>query len=213
MSVLHSLPSRKSSRPEDALLKSGYRFIAGVDEAGRGPLAGPVVAAAVILQQRHSFTGILDSKQLRPRQRDELLDMILDEAVSVGIGIIDQWEIDRINILRASLKAMEAAVNHLEQKPDFLLIDGIYTTGLFFPQQAVKHGDSLSVVIGAASVVAKVIRDRIMEQYDKVYPQYKFLKNKGYGTREHREALRKYGYCALHRKSFNGVTLVQKDLF
>ena len=213
MSEKQFLRSQNGSPPEDDLKKNGYRLIAGVDEAGRGPLAGPVVAAAVILRQRHSFTGVLDSKQLRPRQRDEILERILGEAVSVGIGIIDQWEIDRINILRASLKAMEAAVIHLEQAPDFLLIDGIYSIGLSLPQQAVKHGDSLSYVIGAASVVAKVVRDRIMEQYDRVYPRYNFLKNKGYGTRDHREAIQKYGYCSLHRKTFRGVTTAQKDLF
>lgn len=207
------LPSQNDSPPEDDLLKNGYRLIAGVDEAGRGPLAGPVVAAAVILPHPHSFTGVLDSKQLRPRQRDEHFETILNEAESVGIGIIDQWEIDRINILRASLKAMEIAVSNLEKTPDFVLIDGIHTTGLTISQQAVKHGDSRSPVIGAASVIAKVIRDRIMEHYDCVYPHYNFLKNKGYGTREHRDAIQKYGYCALHRKSFKGVTMVQKALF
>ncbi len=199
--------------PEDHLFRRGYRRVAGVDEAGRGPLAGPVVSAAVVLSKGHPFKGVLDSKQLRPRQRDHIFEMILAESITVGVGIVDQWEIDRINIHRASLKAMEIAVNNLKSPADFLLIDGLYTTSVPLPQKAVKYGDILSCAIGAASVVAKVIRDRIMERYDEAYPLYGFAKNKGYGTREHREAIQQHGYCSLHRKSFSGVAAVQKMLF
>ncbi|HNR14209.1 MAG TPA: ribonuclease HII [Thermodesulfobacteriota bacterium] len=199
--------------PETELLLAGFHRIAGVDEAGRGPLAGPVVAAAVILPDCHSLTGVIDSKQLTARERDLTLEVIIREAVSIGVGIVDQWEIDRINIHRASLKAMKIAVSFLTKPVDYVLVDGLFTLDIPIPQQAVKHGDSLSVSIGAASVVAKVFRDRIMKQYDQVYPVYHFSKNKGYGTTEHREAIQRHGYCALHRKSFAGVAVSQKTLF
>lgn len=199
--------------PEAALLAAGIRRVAGVDEAGRGPLAGPVVAAAVILPDSHSLTRVIDSKQLTPRERDSTLEVILGEAVSIGFGIVDQWEIDRINIHRASLKAMKIAVSFLVRPVEFLLIDGLFTLDVPIPQQAVKHGDSLSACIGAASVVAKVFRDRIMRQYDRVYPAYHFSRNKGYGTAEHREAIQQHGCCSLHRKSFAGIAVSQKMLF
>lgn len=199
--------------PEDDLRKRGYRRIAGVDEAGRGPLAGPVVAAAVVLPEHHSLTGVIDSKQLTARQRDILFDTILAEAAAVGVGIVDQWEIDRLNIHRATLKAMEIAVRYVRGPVDFVLVDGLHAVELpAVPQQAITGGDCLSISIGAASVVAKVIRDRIMDQYDRVYPAYNFHRNKGYGTQEHREAIQRFGYCALHRKSFAGVVTRERLL-
>ena len=200
------------SPPERALFKQGYRYIAGIDEAGRGPLAGPVVAASVILPRQHSLPEVLDSKKLSPSLREELFHVIRRESLSFGIGIVDQWEIDRINIHRASLRAMEIAVSHLDGPVDYLLIDGIHSIKSSIPQLPVKHGDFLSPVIGAASVLAKVIRDRLMERYHQLYPLYNFAKNKGYGTEEHREALQAYGHCSLHRKTFVGV-LSQRDLF
>jgi len=202
----HSLPfSSQPSPPEKILFTRGYRYIAGIDEAGRGPLAGPVVAAAVMLPQCHSLKGVLDSKQLRPRTREKLYETVRSQSVCYGIGIVDQWEIDRINIHQASLKAMEIALNNLCEPADFLLIDGIHRINTPIPQKPIKHGDRISPLIGAASILAKVVRDRLMERYHQCYPYYNFARNKGYGTREHQRALNEYGYCSLHRKTFKGV--------
>ena len=202
----HSLPfSSHPSLPENILFNRGYRYIAGIDEAGRGPLAGPVVAAAVMLPRGHSIKGVLDSKQLRPSMREKLYEMVQAQSVCYGIGIVDQWEIDRINIHKASLKAMEIAVSNLCEPAEYLLIDGIHTITTLIPQRPVKHGDRISPLIGAASILAKVVRDRIMERYHQCYPYYNFAQNKGYGTREHQKALKQYGYCSLHRKTFRGV--------
>jgi len=191
--------------PELDLYKKGYQYVAGVDEAGRGPLAGPVIAAAVILPQGHSLRGPLDSKVLSPGNRESAFNVIQSQSLDLAFGIVDQWEIDRINIHRASLKAMQIAVHNLGTPIDYLLIDGIHPINSSVPQLAVKHGDFTSLCIGAASVIAKVIRDRMMDTYHKIYPGYNFSKNKGYGTKEHREAIKKYGYCSLHRKTFKGV--------
>jgi ribonuclease HII len=191
--------------PESILYAKGYRHVAGVDEAGRGPLAGPVVAAAVVLPPRHPFPGVNDSKKLTPLQREKAYSEIVIGALSVGIGIIDHDEIDRINILRASLKAMYGAVAQLTCPVEHILVDGIHPIPAATAQMAVKDGDSLSLPIAAASIVAKVIRDRMMDIYHQHYPCYNFAGNKGYGTREHREAIQKYGYCPLHRKTFRGV--------
>lgn len=191
--------------PESILFKQGYHYIAGIDEAGRGPLAGPVVAGAVILPENHFIGEMLDSKQFRPSTREKIFDMIVSDSLSYGFGIVDQWEIDRINIHQASLKAMEIAVNNLQKEVEYLLVDGIHPIKSSIPQRAIKHGDRVSPVIGAASILAKVIRDRIMKKYHQLYPLYNFAKNKGYGTREHQEALKQYGYCPLHRKTFRGV--------
>ncbi|MBN2467190.1 MAG: ribonuclease HII [Deltaproteobacteria bacterium] len=197
--------SLRCSPPEDDLYRQGYRFIAGLDEAGRGPLAGPVVAAAVILPKDHSLEGILDSKELSPVFRDEVFDKIRAQAVAVGFGVVDQWEIDRVNILRCTLKAMEIAVSHLNLPVEYLLIDGLHTINAPLPQLPVKHGDYISPLMGAASVIAKVIRDRIMDRFHELYPRYNFAKNRGYGTQEHRDVLKAYGFCSLHRKTFQGV--------
>ncbi len=184
---------------------AGGRTPAGVDEAGRGPLAGPVVAAAVILPEVFSLKGLDDSKKLTHRQRVEMLDRIASSALSLAIGIVGHQEIDRINILRASLLAMEIAVNKLEKRPDFLLIDGNQRTSLLIPQQTVVRGDARCCSIAAASIVAKVRRDEIMDEYHELYPEYNFRSHKGYPTKEHLEAIRKYGPCPIHRVSFRGV--------
>lgn len=185
--------------------ENGYAVIAGIDEAGRGPLAGPVVSAAVILPAAFPVAGINDSKKLTPKKRDVLYDQIYMHSISVGIGIVDPAEIDRINILQASLLSMAIAVENLRPRPDHLLIDGIFRIPSSIPQQPISKGDSLSMSIGAASIVAKVTRDRIMDAYHPYYPQYGFLKHKGYPTRFHREAILKFGICPIHRKSFRGV--------
>ena len=180
--------------------------IAGIDEAGRGPLAGPVVSASVILPPDVKIADINDSKRLSPAKRLSLYQRIYAEAVSVGVGIVDAAEIDRINILQASLLSMAMAADNLRPQPDWLLIDGRFHIPSPLPQQPVVKGDALSISIAAASIVAKVSRDRLMERYDLDYPQYGFSRHKGYPTRAHREAIRKYGCCPIHRRSFRGVT-------
>jgi ribonuclease HII len=181
----------------------GYRCVAGVDEAGRGPLAGPVVAAAVIFPSAYRNSEINDSKKLTADKRNELYKIISDEATAVGVGVAEVDVIDRINILKASLLAMREAVLELHCTPDFLLIDGLYQISLDLPQKALVKGDQLSVSIAAASIVAKVSRDRIMEMYHRQFPQYNFLQNKGYGTAEHRKIIGEVGLCKIHRRSFH----------
>jgi len=187
---------------EARLRADGAGRVAGVDEAGRGPLAGPVVAAAVILDETEVYPGVGDSKQMDPASREKAFWLILRRARAVGLGLVGQAEIDRINILQASLKAMVLAVSRLNPAPDFLLIDGNMPIPADVPQRAVKQGDRLVLSIGAASVVAKVVRDRIMAAYGCRYPQYGFDSHKGYGTKAHIEALDRYGPCPLHRMSF-----------
>ena len=178
---------------------------AGVDEAGRGPLAGPVVAAAVILPKECEINGLNDSKKLSTQKREFLFDQIIRLAVSIGVGIVEPGEIDRLNILRAALLAMEGAVMKLNPKPDFLLIDGNIRTSLLIPQETVIGGDSTCNSIAAASIIAKVMRDLIMDYYHKLHPEYNFKKHKGYPTKEHFEALKKFGPCPIHRRTFKGV--------
>ena len=178
---------------------------AGVDEAGRGPLAGPVVAAAVILPKECEINGLNDSKKLSTQKREFLFDQIIRLAVSIGVGIVEPGEIDRINILRAALLAMEGAVMKLNPKPDFLLIDGNIRTSLLIPQETVIGGDSTCNSIAAASIIAKVARDLIMDDYHNIHPEYNFKKHKGYPTKEHFEALKKFGPCPIHRRTFKGV--------
>jgi ribonuclease HII len=187
---------------ENRARESGYRVIAGIDEAGRGPLAGPVVAAAVILPSGYEHPDITDSKKLTARQREKLSEVIEQDAVSIGIGVAEAHVIDSMNILRATLAAMKDAVLELSPSPDYLLIDGRNRIDLAVHQEAVIRGDSLSLSIAAASIVAKVSRDRLMEMYHRQFPQYNFLHNKGYGTREHREAILKFGRSKIHRRSF-----------
>ena len=184
---------------------NGHTRIAGIDEAGRGPLAGPVVSASVILPPDASIPDINDSKQLSPAKRSAIYQQIYAKAVSIGVGIVDAAEIDRINILQASLLSMSMATDNLRPQPDCLLIDGRFCIESHLPQQPVPKGDTLSISIAAASIIAKVTRDRLMEQYDLDYPQYGFSRHKGYPTRAHREAIRKHGCCPIHRRSFRGV--------
>jgi len=190
----------------------GYSKIAGIDEAGRGPLAGPVVAAAAILPQEFDLPYLDDSKRLSPKRREELFSAIYKQAISIGIGIVDPVEIDRINILQASLLSMRMAVDNLRPAPDYLLVDGTFTIRSPVPQQAIKHGDRRCLSIAAASIIAKVTRDRLMGLYDEEFPEFGFGKNKGYGTEEHRAAIRTFGYCWIHRKTFRGVREYVKGL-
>lgn len=183
----------------------GFRVIAGLDEAGRGPLAGPVVAAAVVLPPKGKWTGVDDSKKLSPAQREKIFPLLLEKALGVGVGIVEAQEIDRLNILQASLKAMQLAVEKLPLPPDFLLIDGIHSLRLPLPQQTIPKGDQRCLSIAAASIVAKVTRDQLMTAYHDQYPQYNFARHKGYGTKEHLQAIRKYGCCPLHRQSFRTI--------
>ena len=185
--------------------KQGYSKIAGIDEAGRGPLAGPVVAGAVILPQEFYLLHLDDSKRLSPQRREQLFDAIYEQAVSVGIGIVGPAEIDRVNILQASLLSMRMAVDNLRPAPDYLLVDGTFPIRSPVPQQAIKHGDRRCLCIAAASIIAKVTRDRLMALYDEEFPEFGFGKNKGYGTEKHRAAIRTFGYCSIHRKTFRGV--------
>ena len=180
----------------------GYQIIAGIDEAGRGPLAGPVVAAAVILPPDYAHPEINDSKQLTAKRREFLYEVIKEDALAVGLGVAEAPVIDRINILRATLMAMHDAVMDLSLSPEYLLIDGRNRIDVQVPQEAIVKGDAKSISIAAASIIAKVSRDRIMEIYHRQFPQYNFLKNKGYGTVEHREAIHRCGRCKIHRLSF-----------
>ena len=190
---------------ESALHRRGYPCVAGLDEAGRGPLAGPVVAAAAILPAGVRYEGLTDSKLLRPAQRDRWFEFIRETAVSYAVASVSEEDIDRVNILVASRLAMETALAQLSVVPDFILVDGIVPLETRIPQQCVKQGDRRSQSVAAASILAKVTRDRLMIGFHERYPQYNFHENKGYGTRKHLEALRRNGCCPLHRKSFRGV--------
>ncbi|OQX27387.1 MAG: ribonuclease HII [Desulfobacteraceae bacterium IS3] len=184
--------------------QKGFSRVAGIDEAGRGPLAGPVVSAAVILPQGFSIQ-VRDSKTLSSKQRDNFYDKIYAHALCVGIGMADAAEIDRINILKASLLSMRLALENLKLQPDYLLIDGQFPIASALPQKPVIKGDSLSMSISAASIIAKVTRDRLMDKYHKDYPQFGFSKHKGYPTKAHKDAIRKFGICPIHRLTFKGV--------
>ena len=187
---------------ETELFDLGYSAVCGIDEAGRGPLAGPVCAAAVILPRNLEIPGLDDSKKLSDKRRRELFPMIKEQAVAYGIGFADHREIDEINILQATFLAMKRALAAMEKAPDFALIDGNRETEFGLPVKAVVKGDSLSANIAAASVLAKVSRDDLMEAMAKEYPQYGFEIHKGYGTKMHYEALRTYGPCPIHRMTF-----------
>jgi len=200
-----SLPTQPKDYFEKMYYGQGYQRIAGVDEVGRGPLAGPVVAAAVILPKDGIGEELFDSKKISSNKREELYELILSKALGVGIGTIRQEEIDLLNILQATLKAMSLAVKNLPTPPDFILIDGLQGLTLPIPQKPIRKGDQLSNSISAASIVAKVTRDRMMLECHQRFPQYNFAKHKGYGTKEHRRAIEKFGVCELHRKTFRGV--------
>lgn len=180
----------------------GVEYVGGIDEVGRGPYAGPVVTACVILPVGCKIEGINDSKKLSLKKREELFEIIKEKAVSVGVGIVDNYEIDELNILQATYKAMRIAVDNMDIKPQQLLVDAVTIPDIDIPQEAIIKGDAKSISIGAASIVAKVIRDRMMAEYAKKYPQYGFETNVGYGSKYHEEAIRKYGLCDIHRRSF-----------
>lgn len=187
---------------EDSLYAEGYEMICGVDEAGRGPLAGPVCAAAVILPKGLALPGLNDSKKLTDKKRRELFPIIKEQAIAYGIGLASHEEIDAINILQATYLAMERAIAQLDGKADFALIDGNRAKDFGIPLRTVVKGDSLSASIAAASVLAKVTRDDIMLEMAEKYPEYGFEVHKGYGTKAHYEALRAYGHCPIHRMTF-----------
>lgn len=185
--------------------RQGYSVVAGIDEAGRGPLAGPVVAAAVILPEGCLLDGVTDSKKLTHSKREFFYERIMEKSLSVGVGISDAALVDSINILQATLRAMEAAVSKLSPEPDCLLIDGISRTALAIHQRTIKKGDSLSLSIASASIIAKVTRDRLMEVFDRDYPGYGFASHKGYGAQTHLDAIRRLGPSPIHRLTFRGV--------
>jgi len=187
---------------ERGLWEAGYDLVAGIDEVGRGPLAGPVVAAAVILPKECKIEGVNDSKKLSAKKREELYDIILEKAVSYGIGIVSNERIDEINILKATYEAMREALSQLKPKADYILADAVTIPMVSTPQRGIIKGDAKSMSIGAASIVAKVYRDRMMEAYEEVYPGYGFASNKGYGAAEHIEGLKKLGPTPIHRRTF-----------
>lgn len=188
---------------EKEFFDKGIKYIAGIDEAGRGPLAGPVVVASVIMPEDSMIEGVNDSKKVSEIKREKLYDIIIEEAISYGIGIIYQDEIDNINILQATKKGLTSALQQMEIKPNIIMVDaltGIDTLGI--PYKSIIKGDAKCYSISAASILAKVTRDRIMREWDKVYPEYGFASHKGYGTAKHIAAIKEYGPCPIHRRSF-----------
>ena len=199
---------------EELYMQKGLKTIAGIDEAGRGPLAGPVVVACCLMPRNSMIEGVNDSKKIAEKKREKLYESITEKAISYGVGIIGQTEIDEINILNATKKGLTKAIHEMEEKlkqkpelgiikPDAILVDAltkIDTDGI--PYQSIVHGDAISYSIACSSIIAKVTRDRIMRQWDEIYPQYGFAKHKGYGTAAHIQAIREYGLCPLHRRSF-----------
>jgi len=189
-------------RYEEEHYRRGYKIIGGIDEVGRGPLAGPVVAACVLLPKGCVIEGIDDSKKIPKKRHRELYTKILSLCTDHSIGIVDELEIDSINILNATIRAMEKAINGLKVRPDFLLIDYLKLDNIDIPQLSIIKGDTLSASIAAASIVAKYTRDEIMKEFSKAYTEYGFERNAGYGTLEHLEAIRRFGLCPIHRKTF-----------
>lgn len=190
---------------ETNFINLGYHTIAGLDEAGRGTLCGPVVAAAVILEYYSDLKGVDDSKKLSPAVRESLFDTIREKALAVGIGLASHIEVDHYNILEATRLAMYRAINRLSLKPDLLLTDAVDLPKTSIHYQAIIHGDALSMSISAASIIAKVVRDRIMTAYHNQFPQFQFNRNKGYATKHHLKILKRDGPCKIHRKTFKGV--------
>jgi ribonuclease HII len=190
---------------ERCIHQKGYKWVAGLDEVGRGPLAGPVVAACVILEEGCDYSGFVDSKSINAGKRFRLYKELQNNGAKIGVGIVSETDIDRINILQASLLAMKKAVLSMPLQPDFLLVDGNQSIPMAIPQQTLVMGESKSASIAAASIVAKVVRDELMDQYHLQYPAYNFQQNKGYATREHRQAIKIHGPCTIHRQSFKCV--------
>ncbi len=214
LTTMASRPSQASLFPVDPwdpwyferrAHRRSFLRIAGVDEAGRGPLAGPVVAAAVVLPYETDLPDVRDSKLLSSAQRQACYEKICAVAKAIGIGEVSAAEIDRTNILAASLEAMRQAIAQIDPLPDFLLVDGPWEVDIQLPQQPLRRGDQLSISVAAASIVAKVYRDAMMVAYHESYPHYNFARNKGYGTTEHRAALARFGSCPVHRQTFRGV--------
>ena len=195
-------------RNERELRLAGFRHVAGIDEVGRGCLAGPVVAAAVILPERHRIKGIRDSKMLPRARREALYTQIVDRAEAIGVGCVEVEVIDRINIYQATKLAMRQALDRMPNRPDHLLIDALSLREVDLPQRPIIHGDAISASIAAASIVAKVTRDRICDEFDRRYPGYGFARNKGYGTRRHYDALVVDGPCEWHRRSFAPIRML-----
>lgn len=194
---------------DEILIKKGFLRLAGIDEAGRGPLAGPVVAAAVVLSEGARIKGLRDSKKVPERERGILFSELLHSSEDIGIGIVEPEEIDRVNILRATRIAMQHAVENLSKPPDILVIDALPLPLIPIRQISITKGESVSASVAAASIIAKCVRDNIMMEYHRQYPNYNFEKNKGYSTREHLDMLRLYGPCPIHRKSFHRVMTLE----
>ena len=193
----------KLKEMENNLYSKGMNYICGIDEAGRGPLAGPVVVASVIMPKDSMIEGVNDSKKISESKREMLYEKIIEEAVSYGVAIIDQKEIDELNILNATKKALTTSLKELKVRPDIILVDALDRIDtLQIPYQSIIKGDAKAYSIAAASIIAKVTRDRIMRQWDEIYPQYGFERHKGYGTAAHIAAIKEYGICPLHRLSF-----------
>jgi len=195
---------------ERTLIKRGYPCVAGLDEAGRGPLAGPVVAGCVVLPVECDYRCFKDSKKLSPARRQSLFETLYSMNAGIGVAVVSAEEIDRVNILQASLQAMTRAISDMAERrqsglPDFLLVDGTFNVPVDLPQQTLIKGESKSASIAAASIIAKVTRDALMAGYHERYPMYNFFRNKGYPTAEHRLAIKQYGPCPLHRRTFKGV--------
>ena len=188
---------------EKQLREKGFKAICGIDEAGRGPLAGPVVVASVIMPENSMIEGVNDSKKISEKKREKLYDQILEEAISYGVGIIGQDEIDEINILNATKKALTLSLKELTTKPDLIIVDALtHIDTMGIPYESIIKGDAKCYSIASASIIAKVTRDRIMREWDSVYPEYGFIQHKGYGTAKHISAIKEYGLCPIHRKSF-----------
>ena len=203
MKEKEELRLKELKRQEDELRNRGFNMICGIDEAGRGPLAGPVVVASVIMPADSMIEGVNDSKKVSEKKREKLYDQILEEAISYGVGIVGQDEIDEINILNATKKGLTMSLKELTVKPDLIIVDALtHIDTMGIPYESIIKGDAKCYSISVASIIAKVTRDRIMREWDKVYPEYGFEKHKGYGTSAHIEAIKKYGLCPIHRKSF-----------
>ena len=196
---------------EKELYQQGITLIGGVDEVGRGPLVGPVVAACVILPVNYELEGLDDSKKISEKKRDKLYDIIMEDAISVGVGIVGPEKIDEINILEASRLAMKLAIENMDVKPEFVLSDAMKLTNIDIPYKDIIHGDALSLSIAAGSVIAKVTRDRMMYELDKEYPEYEFAKHKGYPTKAHLEKIKEYGVLKNYRFTYKPVSDLIKD--